>query len=117
MTAILQALLKASKKQNDLQAKKVVKKKEKKRVEFFDESILVNGGVSQYTFEYEGKKKVVFISCHTHKNNKFPKYKYHIKNAFGNRVFIKAKDYRFAQAVVDNMFKENGKYLVSGSYI
>lgn len=113
MTAMLQALLKASKKQ-DL---KVVKKKEKKKVEFFDESILVNGGVSQYTFEYEGKKKVVFISCHTPKNNKFPKYKYHIKNAFGNRVFIKAKDYRFAQAVVDNMFKENGKYLVSGSYI
>lgn len=113
MTAMLQALLKASKKQ-DL---KVVKKKETKKVEIFDESILVNGGVSQYTFEYEGKKKVVFISCHAPRNNKFPKYKYHIKNAFGNRVFIKAKDYRFAQAVVDDMFGENGKYLVSGSHI
>lgn len=111
MTAMLQALLKASKKQ-DL---KVVKKKEKKKVEIFDESILVNGGVSQYTFEYEGKKKVVFISCHAPRNNKFPKYKYHIKNAFGNRVFIKAKDYRFAQAVVDYMFCEKGKYLVSAS--
>lgn len=111
MTAILQALLKASKKQE----LKVIKKKEKKKVEFFDESILVNGGVSQYTFEYEGKKKVVFISCHAHRNNKFPKYKYHIKNAFGNRVFIKAKDYRFAQAVVDDMFGEKGKYLVSAS--
>lgn len=111
MTAMLQALLKASKKQ-DL---KVVKKKEKKEVVIFDERILVNGGVSQYTFEYEGKKKVVFISCHTSRNNKFPKYKYHIKNAFGNRVFIKAKDYRFAQAVVDDMFGEKGKYLVSAS--
>lgn len=111
MTAMLKALLKASKKQ-DL---KVVKKKEKKKVELFDESILVNGGVSQYTFEYEGKKKVVFISCHAPRNNKFPKYKYHIKNAFGNRVFIKAKDYRFAQAVVDDMFGEKGKYLVSAS--
>lgn len=111
MTAMLQALLKASKKQ-DL---KVVKKKEKKEVEIFDESILVNGGVSQYTFEYEGKKKVVFISCHAPRNNKFPKYKYHIKNAFGNRVFIKAKDYKFAQAVVDDMFGEKGKYLVSAS--
>lgn len=115
MTAILQALLKASKKQNDLQAKKVVKKKEKKKVVIFDESILVNGGVSQYTFEYEGKKKVVFISCHAPRNNKFPKYKYHIKNAFGNRVFIKAKDYKFAQDVVDDMFGEKGKYLVSAS--
>lgn len=111
MTAMLQALLKASKKQ-DL---KVVKKKEKKEVVIFDERILVNGGVSQYTFEYEGKKKVVFISCHAPRNNKFPKYKYHIKNAFGNRVFIKAKDYRFAQAVVDDMFGEKGKYLVSAS--
>lgn len=111
MTAMLQALLKASKKQ-DL---KVVEKKEKKKVEIFDESILVNGGVSQYTFEYEGKKKVVFISCHAPRNNKFPKYKYHIKNAFGNRVFIKAKDYCFAQAVVDDMFGEKGKYLVSAS--
>ncbi|QVW53818.1 hypothetical protein TaPaz_37 [Acinetobacter phage TaPaz] len=111
MTAMLQALLKASKKQ-DL---KVVKKKEKKSVVVFDESILVNGGVSQYTFEYEGKKKVVFISCHAPRNDKFPKYKYHIKNAFGNRVFIKAKDYRFAQAVVDDMFGEKGKYLVSAS--
>lgn len=111
MTAMLQALLKASKKQE----LKVIKKKEKKKVEFFDESILVNGGVSQYTFEYEGKKKVVFISCHAPRNNKFPKYKYHIKNAFGNRVFIKAKDYRFAQAVVDDMFGEKGKYLVSAS--
>lgn len=111
MTAILQALLKASKKQ-DL---KVIKKKEKKKVVMFDESILVNGGVSQYTFEYEGKKKVVFISCHAPRNNKYPKYKYHIKNAFGNRVFIKAKDYRFAQAVVDDMFGEKGKYLVSAS--
>lgn len=111
MTAILQALLKASKKQ-DL---KVIKKKEKKKVVMFDESILVNGGVSQYTFEYEGKKKVVFISCHAPRNNKFPKYKYHIKNAFGNRVFIKAKDYRTAQAVVDDMFGEKGKYLVSAS--
>lgn len=111
MTAILQALLEASKKQ-DL---KITKKKEKKEVVIFDERILVNGGVSQYTFEYEGKKKVVFISCHTPRNNKFPKYKYHIKNAFGNRVFIKAKDYRFAQAVVDDMFGEKGKYLVSAS--
>lgn len=111
MTAMLQALLKASKKQ-DL---KVVKKKEKKSVVVFDESILVNGGVSQYTFEYEGKKRVVFISCHAPRNNKFPKYKYHIKNALGNRVFIKAKDYRFAQAVVDDMFGEKGKYLVSAS--
>ncbi|CAH1066678.1 Uncharacterised protein [Acinetobacter phage MD-2021a] len=111
MTAMLQALLKASKKQ-DL---KVVKKKEKKSVVVFDESVLVNGGVSQYTFEYEGKKKVVFISCHAPRNNKYPKYKYHIKNAFGNRVFIKAKDYRFAQAVVDDMFGEKGKYLVSAS--
>lgn len=111
MTAMLQALLKASKKQ-DL---KITKKKEKKEVVIFDESILVNGGVSQYTFEYEGKKKVVFISCHAPRNNKFPKYKYHIKNAFGNRVFIKAKDYRFAQAVVDDMFGEKGKYLVSAS--
>lgn len=113
MTAMLQALLKASKKQ-DL---KVVKKKEKKSVVVFDESILMNGGVSQYTFEYEGKKKVVFISCHTPRNNKFPKYKYHIKNAFGNRVFIKAKDYQTAQAVVDDMFGEKGKYLVSASVL
>ncbi|HCH8414767.1 TPA: hypothetical protein NNQ18_004577 [Salmonella enterica] len=111
MTAMLQALLKASKKQ-DL---KVVKKKEKKEVVIFDERILVNGGVSQYTFEYEGKKKVVFISCHAPRNNEFPKYKYHIKNAFGNRVFIKAKDYKFAQDVVDDMFGEKGKYLVSAS--
>ena len=111
MTAMLQALLKASKKQE----LKVVKKKEKKEVELFNERILVNGGVSQYTFEYEGKKKVVFISCHTPRNNKFPKYKYHIKNAFGNCVFIKTKDYRFAQAVVDDMFAEKGKYLVSAS--
>ena len=103
--------MKASKKQ-DL---KITKKKEKKEVVIFDERILVNGGVSQYTFEYEGKKKVVFISCHAPRNNKFPKYKYHIKNAFGNRVFIKAKDYRFAQAVVDDMFGEKGKYLVSAS--
>ena len=57
MTAILQALLKASKKQ-DL---KITKKKEKKEVVIFDERILVNGGVSQYTFEYEGKKKVVLL--------------------------------------------------------
>lgn len=111
MTAMLQALLKASKKQ-DL---KVVKKKEKKSVVVFDESILMNGGVSQYTFEYEGKKKVVFISCHAPRNNKFPKYKYHIKNAFSNRVFIKAKDYKCAQAVIDDMFGEKGKYLVSAS--
>lgn len=112
MTAMLQALLKASKKQ-DL---KVVKKKEKKEVVIFDERILVNGGVSQYTFTYEGKKKTLFVSCHTRKNNAFPKYKFHIKSALDNRFFIKAKDFKTAQALVDDLFGAK-KYTVSGSML
>lgn len=119
MSSMLNALLTAHKKNVKASEKvgnKTKKIKNPKKEEFFDYSILEKGGVSQYTFTYEEKKKTLFVSCHTRKNNEFPKYKFHIKTALDHRFFIKAKDFKTAQALVDDLFGAK-KYTVSGSML
>lgn len=119
MSSMLNALLTAHKKHvksSEKVGNKTKKMKNPKKEELFDYSILEKGGVSQYTFTYEGKKKTLFVSCHTRKNNAFPKYKFHIKTALDHRFFIKAKDFKTAQALVDDLFGAK-KYTVSGSIL
>lgn len=116
MSSMLNALLAAHKKSIKDSEKVGVKVKKTKKEEFFDYSILEKGGVSQYTFTYEDKKKTLFVSCHTRKNNAFPKYKFHIKTALDHRFFIKAKDFKTAQALVDDLFGAK-MYTVSGSIL
>ncbi|QEP53189.1 hypothetical protein BS46_gp07 [Acinetobacter phage BS46] len=119
MSSMLNALLAAHKKNvkaSDKVGSKTKKVKKTNKEELFDYSILEKGGVSQYTFTYEGKKKTLFVSCHTRKNNTFPKYKFHIKSALDHRFFIKAKDFKTAQALVDDLFGAK-KYTVSGSML
>ena len=62
MSSMLNALLAAHKKSIKDSEKVGVKVKKTKKEELFDYSILEKGGVSQYTFTYEGKKKTLFVS-------------------------------------------------------
>lgn len=82
----------------------------------FDHTILSRGGESVLVFkDKSGKKREVAISVHTPIITYPAKYKWHIRNAFGNRIFIKVQKRELAQEVVDLLMGEKGKYKVSAS--
>jgi hypothetical protein len=97
--------------------KVVEKKKEKKQVKQFKESVLIDGGTSVYTAVINGKKVEVLISVHTDKSTYFPRYRFHYRNALGNRVYIKTLKMEHAQAVCDQIEEQKGKYKISGSFV
>ena len=91
---------------------------------FFDETVLSDGGATH--FKLEGKWYAISVlsveDLAAHEDEDYicddlpAKYKFHIRNAFGDYVFIKARDYKDAQCVVDAMFGK-GRYKVSASNI
>lgn len=101
------AMLAAAKKN----AKKVVEKPKKQ----FNINVLLKGGTTIFTATINGKKKDVEISVHTDNSTYFPQYKFHYRNALGNRVFIKCSKQEHAQMVCDQLEEQKGKYKVSGS--
>lgn len=93
------------------------KKQEKKKATPFKEIVLVKGGTSVYTANINGKKVEVLISVHTDHSTYFPKYRFHYRNALGNRVYIKTNKMEVAQMVCDQIEEQKGKYKISGSFI
>lgn len=91
---------------------------------FFDESVLSEGGATH--FNLDGKWYAVSVlsleDISALEDEELicedipPKYKFHVRNAFGDYVFIKARDYKDAQAVADAMFGK-GRYKVSASNV
>lgn len=101
---------------------KRIKQKQTEKVEHtapqqkFDYTILSRGGEGVLVFKDKGgKKREVAISVHTPIITYPAKYKWHVRNAFGNRIFIKAQKRELAQEVVDLLMGEKGKYKVSAS--
>jgi len=115
----MQTLMKNTKKSSITQDVKTTKKNTKKKVvKEFDYNIMVNGGESVLSFkDSNGVSRVVDVSVHTSKSSYFSKYKFHYKNALGNRVYIKTQKASIAQEVCDYLSEEKWKYKVSGSYI
>ena len=114
----MQTLMKNTKKSSITQDFKTTKKKANKQHKEFDYNILVNGGESVLSFkDSQGVSRVVDVSVHTSKSSYFSKYKFHYKNALGNRVYIKTQKASIAQEVCDYLSQEKGKYKVSGSCI
>lgn len=98
-----------------LQEQKAILERSKKSApkKQWDEGILVNGGLSHYKFN----NKWYRVSVDASKEDvKFTKFKFHTKTALGYRLFISAKDYQEAQAVVDDMLGK-GLYKISGSVV
>lgn len=91
---------------------------------FFDESVLSEGGATH--FKLNGKWYAVSVlsleDLAAFEDEELvcedipPKYKFHIRNAFGDYVFVKARDYKDAQDVIDAMFGK-GRYKVSASNV
>lgn len=108
-----EALLNAKK----LSTKVSSKKKDKKQVKQFKSSVLVDGGTGVYTATINGKKVEVLISVHTDASTYFPKYRFHYRNALGNRVYIKTQKMEHAQIVCDQIEEQKGKYKISGSFV
>ena len=127
--SMLHALIKAHKEQSakDIAKKKEVKKLEKKAKQHteFDWNILTKGGESIYTINIKEFKDDVDVQKEYKVNVSVSvegvriavsKYKFHIRDAQGNRVYFKAKSYKVAQAVCDEIFGK-GHYRVSGTVI
>ena len=85
-----------------------------KTKESWDETILVNGGVSTFSYVKDGKRKNVKVSVCSVDNDTI--YRYHFRKADGVRVSVNAKTYKDAQYVVDELFGKN-MYKVSGSVV
>lgn len=84
----------------------------------FDYIIISRGGESVLVFKDKGgKKREVAISVHTPIITYPTKYKWHVRNAFGNRIFIKVQKRELAQEVIDYLTGEKGKYKVSASSV
>ena len=97
---------------------KVLNTKEATKDTVFDYQILSCGGESVLVFkDKSGKKREVAISVHTPIITYPAKYKWHVRNAFGNRIFIKVQKRELAQEVVDYLMGEKGKYKVSASSV
>ena len=99
-------------------------KKAKQHTEF-DWNILTKGGESVYTINIKELKDDVNVQKEYKVNVSVSvegvriavsKYKFHIRDAQGNRVYFKAKSYKVAQAVCDEIFGK-GHYRVSGTVI
>lgn len=95
--------------------KKPIKKVVEKPKKQFNQNVLLKGGTTVFTALINGKKKDIEISVHTENSTYFPQYKYHYRNALGNRIFIKCSKQEHAQMVCDQLEEQKGKYRVSGS--
>lgn len=80
------------------------------------ENVLNYGGKHDYNYIQDGKKRKVSISVDNGQrmNKNLPKYKFHIRNALGFRVYIKASSRKIAQDTVNSIYGK-GMYVVSGS--
>lgn len=80
------------------------------------ENVLSYGGKHDHTYIQDGKKRKVSISVDNGQrmNKNLPKYKFHIRNALGFRVYIKASSRKIAQDTVNSIYGK-GMYVVSGS--
>lgn len=99
------------------------------KVNYLLEDVLANGGEYEYRFERKKYKLSVLTPSdinlietinnlnETELPRKVPPtYKFHIKTALGNTLFVKAKEHSTAQQIVDCIFGK-GRYRVSGSKI
>lgn len=108
--------------QTDLKIKKMLEEQNKRLKEIeeskkntWNENVLLEGGVSTYSFtDKTGKKRKVKISVHNKHND--VTYKFHFRKADGVRVSLNCKTYMDAQEVVDSLFGK-GQYRVSASII
>jgi hypothetical protein len=82
------------------------------------ENVLNYGGKHEYNYLHDGKKRKVSISVDNGQrmNKNLPKYKFHIRNALGFRVYLKASTRKIAQETVNSIFGK-GMYVVSASEI
>lgn len=113
--SLAEAILK-QKRIKQKQTEKGEQTKQNPKTQQFDHTILSRGGESVLVFkDKSGKKREVAISVHTPIITYPAKYKWHIRNAFGNRIFIKVQKRELAQEVVDLLMGEKGKYKVSAS--
>lgn len=102
---------------NTKQSTNKLSKKVTKQVTKFNEGVLSRGGESVLTIKTtDGKKREIAISVHSYLISYTPQYKYHYRNCFGNRVFIKVSKQNIAQEVCDHL-EGKGKYSVSGCVI
>lgn len=85
----------------------------KKQKKCYDPSVLEKGGNTHFKVN----SKWFRISVLTGSNESdITKYKFHIKNGHGNIVFVSAKSYVDAQAVIDAIYGRN-MFSVSGSAV
>lgn len=100
--------------QNSLLNKYSSEKKAKKKS--FDELVLEVGGMTHYNFNKKWYR-ISVLPCHNKDDDfEITKFKFHFKNGFGHTVFISAKTYSDAQAVVNDIYGD-GMYKVSASVV
>lgn len=81
------------------------------------EEALQMGGVAQVPVTLNGKVVKFKIAVHRKDSTeRLPEFKFHVKSALGNTVYIQAKDRKSAQAVVNEIFGK-GRYVVSSMYL
>ena len=101
---------------------KVLKKLQGEK--FFDELVLSEGGSTHfklngkwYAISVLSQKELSLFEDEDAEYQDLPKkHKFHIRNAFGDYVFVKASIYMDAQAVIDSLFGK-GMYKVSASNV
>lgn len=117
-TAIMQALVDKMQKEQSKMLKKLANE------QFFDEAVLSEGGATH--FKLNGKwfaisvltvQDIADLEDEDYVYSDIPpKYKFHVRNAFGDYVFIRARIYKDAQDVADALFGK-GMYKVSASNV
>lgn len=117
-TATIDQLIESAKMEQD----KVLKKLQGEK--FFDEVVLSEGGATHfklngkwYAISVLSQKELALLEDEDAEYQDIPKkHKFHIRNAFGDYVFVKASIYMDAQAVIDSLFGK-GMYKVSASNV
>lgn len=79
-----------------------------------DLNVLQNGGTTEWEYQ-KGKCVTIFVHV-VNSEDDLPKGRFHFKDAFGNRIYVKTKDRQVAQMFV-NKFYGNNKYNLSTSLI
>lgn len=80
------------------------------------DNVLSSGGECSYEFVKDGKKVKTSISVDSGQrvNNNVKKYKFHVRNSLGYRVYVKATSRKSAQDIINSIYGK-GYYTVSGS--
>lgn len=105
-----------------MEQEKVLKKLQGEK--FFDELVLSEGGSTHFKLNgkwyaisvLSQKELSLFEDADAEYQDLPKKHKFHIRNAFGDYVFVKASIYMDAQAVIDSLFGK-GMYKVSASNV